>query len=413
MNKYKDAYNRPIVAVTSLGLYTSLGKNLSENWQNMLLGKSGISKITRFETENLSIQIAGCINNEYFSKQGSQSLTEFLAYKVISEALKNDTTFDGPLYLALPPMELSWNARFNICNNATYKQMLNSTIEQSHNILYNTTQNIYIPQKLKHIFKFTGCPITLTTACASGATAINMAVNAIRYNNVAKTMAVASDGSITPELITRFSLLGVLSKDNHIPQQASKPFMESRTGFVMAEGAAALIFEPLELALKNKKPILAIVSGCGESSDSYHRTRSSPDNKATIKAMNLALKDANIKPNEINHINAHATSTIENDKAEYQCLKTVFDNYLKNISITANKSMIGHCLSAAGAIEATISILSIQNSIVPPTINCDKMDSNICLSLVANKAKQQKINYALSNSFGFGGQNSCLIFSKF
>lgn len=402
MIKYKDAYNRPIVAVTSMGLYTALGKNLNENWQNIIAGCSSIKTITRFETENLITKIAGCIENNIYTQQGSQKLTEYLAYQAIIEALGDDYNFNAPLYMATPPMELSWHDRFSLSNN-----------NGNNSILYNNIQNNHIGQKLKNIFNFTGCPIILTTACASGATAINMAVNAIRYNNVKKAMAVAADGSITPELITRFSLLGVLSKQNDNPQQASKPFMKSRNGFVMAEGSAALIFENLENAIKNNKNILAIVTGCGESSDAYHRTRSSPDNKAAIKAINLALKDANLQTYDISHINAHATSTIENDKAEYQCLKKVFGNNLKNIPVTANKSIIGHCLSAAGAIEAVIAILTIQNSLIPPTINYDKLDENICLNLVDNIAKKYDVNHILSNSFGFGGQNSCLIFSKF
>lgn len=413
MIKYKDKYNRPVVVVTSMGLITSIGESVEENWKCLISGKSGIKQISRFETANLATKIAGCIENNLACEKGSNALTEYLAYNAITEALNNERSFAGPLFIALPPMELSWRSRFAICQHPTYSKMLDACKEEDYKILYDNIQNSTIPYKLKKIFGFSGCPVALTTACASGATAINMAVNAIRYNKCNKALAVAADGSITPELITRFSLLGALSKQNEEPTKASKPFMENRSGFVMAEGAAALVLETLDSALKNNKNILATISGCGESTDTFHRTRSSPDNKAAIKAIRIALKDADLEPKDINHINAHATSTIENDKAEYQTLQKIFGEYLEHISVTANKSMLGHCLSAAGAIEAVIAILSLHHSLIPPTINYDKLDSTICLNIVANKSRSQNIQHVLSNSFGFGGQNSCLIFSKF
>ena len=413
MIKYKDKYNRPIVAVTSMGLITSIGESIEENWSSLISGISGIKQISRFETANLTTKIAGCIENNLSCAKGSNALTEYLAYKAIIQALDNEQKFEAPLFIALPPMELSWCSRFTISKQPSYNKMLDACKEEDFSILYDNIQNSTIPYKLKKIFGFSGCPIALTTACASGATAINMAVNAIRYSKYDRTMAVAADGSITPELITRFSLLGVLSKQNEEPTKASRPFTQDRSGFVMAEGAAALVFETLDMALKNNKKILAIVSGCGESTDTFHRTRSSPDNKASVKAIEIALKDANLKPQDINHINAHATSTVENDKAEYQTLQKIFGEYLKDISVTANKSLIGHCLSAAGAIEAVIAILTLNNSLVPPTLNYDKPDSTIYLDIVANTSRSQNIQHILSNSFGFGGQNSCLVFSKF
>lgn len=401
MNIQQDRYGRAKVAVTGISLITALGETINANWQKLIEGHSAIKKITRFNTDKLATKIGGCIENIPQCQHGAYVLTEYLAYKAIANMLTTSEPFNAPLFMALPPMELSWEGR------------LASEANKEHKILYNTIQNNIIPYKLKKLFNFSGCPTIVNTACASGATAINLAYNHIAHGKSKKAMIVAADGSVTPELITRFSLLGALARENDYPEQASKPFMKDRSGFVIAEGAAAICLETLETALENNKKIYALIAGGGETTDGFHRTRPSPDNKAAIKAIQLALKDANLVPEQIDHINAHATSTIENDKAEYYAMHTVFGDSLKTISLTANKSMLGHSLCAAGAIEAVIAILSLHNSICPPTINYGNIDPNICLNIVANKARPQNIQHILSNSFGFGGQNSCLIFSKF
>src|SRR5690606_32902300 len=200
-------------------------------------------------------------------------------------------------------------------------------------------------------------PITLSTACASGATAIQLGVEAIRRGECDRALAIGSDGSATAEALIRFSLLSALTTQNEAPEKASKPFSKDRSGFVLAEGAAALVLEPLEAALARGAKVLGILRGCGEKADDFHRTRSKPDGSPAIGAVRAALEDADLEPAEIDYINAHGTSTPENDKMEHLSLSAVFGERMPRIPISSNKSMIGHTLSAAGAIEAAFSLL--------------------------------------------------------
>jgi 3-oxoacyl-[acyl-carrier-protein] synthase II len=209
--------------------------------------------------------------------------------------------------------------------------------------------------------------------------------------------------------LIRFSLLSALSSRNDPPEKASKPFSKNRDGFILAEGAGALVLESLSAAKARGAEVLAIVRGCGEKADDYHRTRSRPDGTAIIGAIRNAVEDARISPDEIGYINAHGTSTPENDKMEYISLKAVLGDHLANAPISSNKSMIGHTLSAAGAVEAIFSVLTLNNGILPPTINYDMPDPDVPLDVVPNTARKANVKVALSNSFGFGGQNACLV----
>jgi 3-oxoacyl-[acyl-carrier-protein] synthase II len=257
-----------------------------------------------------------------------------------------------------------------------------------------------------------GSPISLNTACASGGSAIQLGVEAVRRGECQAALAVAADGSLTPESLVRFSLLSALSTQNDPPEQASKPFSKNRDGFVLAEGAAALVLEDLDYAQARGARILGILEGCGEKSDSFHRTRSSPDGKPIIACVKNALADAGIGPEDVDYINAHGTSTPENDKMEYLGVSTVFGDHLKNIPISSNKSMIGHALTAAGGVEAVFSLLTLEHQRIPPTINYNMPDPAITLDVVPNKARDARVRRAISNSFGFGGQNVCLIMTR-
>jgi len=262
---------------------------------------------------------------------------------------------------------------------------------------------------LAETFGTKGSPISLSTACASGATAIQLGVEAIRRGEVDAALCVATDSSVNPETLVRFSLLSALSTQNDQPQGASKPFSKNRDGFVMAEGAGALVLESYEAAVARGATILGVIAGCGELTDSFHRTRSSPDGKPIIGCVRKTLADAGMTPEQIDYINAHGTSTPENDKMEYLGVSTVFGERLKDIPISSNKSMIGHTLTAAGAIEAVVSALTIQNQRIPPTINYALPDPAIPLDVVPNVARDAKVKRVISNSFGFGGQNTCLV----
>ncbi|MFZ1681973.1 MAG: beta-ketoacyl synthase N-terminal-like domain-containing protein, partial [Rhizobiaceae bacterium] len=244
------------------------------------------------------------------------------------------------------------------------------------------------------------------------ATAIQLGVEAIRRGETERAIAVGADGSATAEALIRFSLLSALSTQNVPPAKASKPFSRDRDGFVLAEGSAALVLESLDSAEARGADIIGILAGCGEKADDFHRTRSKPDGSPAIAAIRAALADAGLAQDAIDHVNAHGTSTPENDKMEHLSLSTVFGERMREIPVSSNKSMIGHTLSAAGAIEAVFSLLTMRHGLIPPTINHDNPDPAIDLDVVPNTARPAQVSAVLSNSFGFGGQNACLVMTR-
>jgi 3-oxoacyl-[acyl-carrier-protein] synthase II len=257
-----------------------------------------------------------------------------------------------------------------------------------------------------------GSPISLSTACASGATAIQLGVEAIRRGETDAALCIGTDGSVNPESLIRFSLLSALSTSNDPPDQAAKPFSKNRDGFVMAEGAGAVVLESLAAARARGAKILGVVEGCGEMADAFHRTRSSPDGKPIIGCIRNALTDAGLTPDDIDYINPHGTGTSENDKMECLGVTAVFGERAKSIPISSNKSMIGHTLSAAGTVEAVFTLLTLQHQRIPPTINYRVPDPAIPLDVVPNAARDASVSHAISNSFGFGGQNVSLVMGR-
>ncbi|WP_336277113.1 beta-ketoacyl-ACP synthase [Bartonella sp. CB178] len=421
--KYNDHLGRPFVAITGTGVVTSLGQGKYENWKKLINGVSGIHKITRFPVEGLSTRIAGTIDFLKESSLGASVLSEKLADLAAKEALEqavlNEESFDGPLFLAAPPIELEWESRFSLSqeggfdNEPSYEQILEVCRNKLHETLFETTQFGAIAEKLQKKFGTKGIPVTLSTACASGATAIQLGVEAIRRGETNRALTIATDGSVSAESLIRFSLLSALSTQNDPAEKAAKPFSYDRDGFVMAEGSGALVLESLKSALDRGATILGILAGCGETADDFHRTRSKPDASPAIESVRKALNDAKMDINEIDYINAHGTSTPENEKMEYLALSTVFGSVLEHIPISSNKSMIGHTLTAAGAIEAIFSLLTIQSGILPPTINYDNPDPAIPLDVVPNCSRKAHVNAVLSNSFGFGGQNTSLVITAY
>ncbi len=269
-----------------------------------------------------------------------------------------------------------------------------------------------VADKLADTFGTKGSPISLSTACASGATAIQLGVEAIRRGETDAALCIGTDGSVTQELLIRFSLLSALSMSNDLPQGAAKPFSKNRDGFVMAEGAGAIVLESLEAATARGAKILGVIEGCGEMADSFHRTRSSPDGKPIIGCIRNAIADAGLTPDDIDYINPHGTGTPENDKMEYLGAAAVFGERAKSIPTSSNKSMIGHTLSAAGAVEAVLTLLTLEHQKLPPTINYNLPDPSIPLDVVPNVARDHRVRHALSNSFGFGGQNVSLVIGR-
>jgi 3-oxoacyl-[acyl-carrier-protein] synthase II len=417
MESTKDKMGRPIVVVTGLGVVTSLGAGKDDNWAKLTAGESGIRTITRFPTDGMKTRIAGTI--DFLPAQPcAAALSEAFADMACDEAISQSGIgktgdFPGPLFVAVCPIEMEWpqrlelGARSGANDTVTYADLLRVSPQfpaYHGRFLFGS-----VADHLADKFGTRGSPISLSTACASGATAIQLGVEAIRRGETDAALCVGTDGSINPEAVIRFSLLSALSTHNDPPEKAARPFSKNRDGFVMAEGAGALVLESYEAAQARGAKILGVVEGCGEITDAFHRTRSSPDGKPIIGCIVSALKDAGITPDDIDYVNAHGTSTPENDKMEYLGCSTVFGERMKSLPISSNKSMIGHTLSAAGAIEAVVSILTLQNQRIPPTINYDTPDPAIPLDVVPNKARDAKMRHVISNSFGFGGQNVSLV----
>ena len=421
MSKYKDHLGRPIVAVTGVGVVSPLGQGKEDNWAALTSGQSGIHTITRFPLDNLNTRIAGTVDFLEESDVGASALSQKLAALAAEEAIAQSglstTDFGGPLFLAAPPVELDWKSRFALDaqvkdkGSAGYDLLLAACRARPQEKAFLTTQFGYIADALADRFGTRGLPVTLSTACASGATAIQLGVEAIRRGESDRVLSIGTDGSVSAEALIRFSLLSALSTQNDPAHKAAKPFSKDRDGFVMAEGSGALVMESLESAIARGANILGILKGCGEKADDFHRTRSKPDGSPAIGAVRAALSDAGVTEADIDYINAHGTSTPENDKMEYLSLSTVFGERISNLPVSSNKSMIGHTLTAAGAIEAVFSLLTIQNGVIPPTINYDNPDPAIVLDVVPNVKRNASVSTVLSNSFGFGGQNTCLVMS--
>jgi 3-oxoacyl-[acyl-carrier-protein] synthase II len=417
----RDKAGRPIVAVTGIGVVTSLGVGKSDNWAKLSGGVSGIRRISRFPTDGLKTTMAGTVNDVHKDNMAPAELSERMALLAGEEAIAQSGIgskghFPGPLCLAPPPLELEWTTRFQMAEmaasntDATYVDLVR--VARQYGEKFGALRFGIIGERLAAHFGTEGSPISLNTACASGATAIHLGLEAIRRGECEAVLAIGADGSVTPESLVRFSLLSALSTQNEAPERASKPFSKNRDGFVMAEGAAALVLEDLAHARARGARVLGIVEGCGEKSDSFHRTRSSPDGKPIIACMRNALADAGVGPENIDYINAHGTSTPENDKMEHMGVAAVFGERSSSIPISSNKSMVGHTLTAAGAVEAVFTLLTLEHQRIPPTINYNVPDPAIPLDVVPNVARDARVNRAISNSFGFGGQNVSLVIAR-
>jgi 3-oxoacyl-[acyl-carrier-protein] synthase II len=422
MTAPRDKFGRPIVVVTGMGVVTSLGAGKADNWAKLTAGESGIRTITRFPIDGLKTTMAGTIDFVTTEPFSSTGLTERLADIATEEALgqsgigrKGD--FPGPLFLAVAPVEVEWPQRLEAGRaidkpEFDYNDLLRISgggrfAQYHHRFMFGSVAG-YLAEK----FGTKGSPISLSTACASGATAIQLGVEVIRRGEADAALCVATDGSVNPEALVRFSLLSALSTQNELPQAASKPFSKNRDGFVMAEGAGARVLESYEGAVARGALILGVVDGCGELTDSFHRTRSSPDGKPIIGCVRKALADAGMVSEQIDYINAHGTATPENDKMEYLAISTVFGERAKQIPVSSNKSMVGHTISAAGAVEAVFSLLTLEHQRIPPTINYDVPDPAIPFDVVPNKARDARVTAVMSNSFGFGGQNASLVLTR-
>lgn len=419
---YLDAMGRPVVAVTGMGLVTALGRGKTDNWVAVTAGRSGIKPITRFPADGLRTTIAGSIDfmgvEPYSAYELAHAIAAAAAQEAIEEArIGSSGRFPGPLYVATPPSELDWPQLMRLyeaspdTSAAGYRRLLAAARAGGFRDLARHVEFASIADRMQEHFGTLGEPISVCTACASGATTIQLGLEAIRRGETDAALCVGTDATVHPEGLIRFSLLSALSTRNGEPARASRPFAKSRDGFVIAEGAGAVVLESLRSAHARGARIIGLVRGAGEKADDYHRTRSKPDGSAIIGAIRKTLADAGAIPEEIDYINAHGTSTPENDKMEYVSLKAVLGDHLARTPISSNKSMVGHTLIAAGSVEAVLSLMTIDKGVIPPTINYVDPDPDLPLDVVPNVARPAKVTTVLSNSFGFGGQNVCLLLS--
>jgi 3-oxoacyl-[acyl-carrier-protein] synthase II len=415
-----DHLGRPIVVVTGTGIITSLGQGQTANWHALTNGVSGIHRITRFPIGGLRTTIAGTVDFIPVSEPSAPAYAQRFAELVVEEALAEAAVgrpgdFPGPLFMALPPVEMEWPQRRVLATAAAVNDGLSYTdmIRAADNGHFEPWFERFlfgsVGEALAERFGTKGSPIATSTACASGGTAIQLGVEAIRRGECDAALVVGTDASVNPESLIRFSLLSALSTRNDPPAAAARPFSKDRDGFVMAEGAGALVLESLAHARARGAVVLGVVEGCGEAADGFHRTRSSPDGKPIIACMTRALTDAGLAPDAIGYVNAHGTGTPENDKMEWVGIAAVFGDRSGSLPISSNKSMIGHTLTAAGTVEAIFTLYALRRGLLPPTINYDIPDPALPLDCVPNVARPAKVAHAISNSFGFGGQNVCLV----
>ena len=409
------------VVVTGLGALTPIGNNVSEYWKALVAGKSGCANITYFDTEKFKTKFACELKNfdplDHFNRKETRKLDRFAQYALVSsdEAIA-DANFELD-QLDKFRVGVIWGA--GIGGLETFQNEMTNFSEGDGTPRFNP---FFIPKMIADIAPgnisikhgFMGPNYTTVSACASSANAMIDALNYIRLGHCDVIVTGGSEAAVTIAGMGGFNAMHALSTRNESPETASRPFDATRDGFVLGEGAGALILEEYEHAKKRGAKIYAEVIGGGMSSDAYHMTAPHPEGIGVERVMLNCLRDAGIKPEDVDAINTHGTSTPLGDVAELKAITKVFGKHAKDININSTKSMTGHLLGAAGAIEAISSILSINNNIIPPTINHEVIDENIdpSLNLTLNKAQKREVNIAMSNTFGFGGHNACVAFKK-
>ncbi|AXA35094.1 MAG: beta-ketoacyl-[acyl-carrier-protein] synthase II [Candidatus Hydrogenedentota bacterium] len=407
------------VVVTGLGAVTPIGNTVEEFWQNLLAGKSGIGYIQRFDTTNHSVKIAAEVKNfnaeDHFEKKELKKIDDFCRFGVV--AARQAFADSGLSWDKVSPFEVG------VIIGCGMGGVL--TIEEQHAILLqrgpSRVSPFLIPKMIPNMSSglisiylgAKGPNTTIVTACASATHAIGEAFRSIQRGDAVAVITGGTEATISPLSIAGFANMGALSQQNDNPQGASRPFDAKRDGFVMGEGAGIMVLEELEHALRRGAKIYAEIVGYGLSGDAYHMTAPAPCGEGGARAMKMALDDAGIPPTEVQHVNAHGTSTPLNDKLETQAIKTVFGDHAYKLAITANKSMTGHLIGAAGAVEAISTIKSVQENKIPPTINYENPDPECDLDYVPNQAREMEVVYAISNSLGFGGHNCTVCFKKF
>lgn len=407
------------VVVTGIGAITPVGFSAKENWESITSGKSGIRPITLFDASQYTCRIAGEITSykpeEHFPKSELKKIERFIQFAMLSgkEAIES-----SGIDLAKTNLE-----KFGACIGvgmgglieiqSTYKDLMEKGPRRISPFFIPMVITNLAAGQLSIKYGLKGPNTCITTACSSSAHAIGESARLIRDDEVDIMLAGGAEAVICELGVGGFCALRALSVRNDDPTKASRPFDSGRDGFVMGEGAAVLVLEELEHAKKRGATILAELVGYGINSDAYHMTQPSPEGEGAQRCMKLAFEDARLSPDSIDYVNAHGTSTPLGDLNEILAARAVFGDHVKKLAISSTKSMTGHLLGASGAVEAMYSVQAIQNQVAPPTINLENSDVGTDINLVPHTAQKKKIDYALSNSFGFGGTNASLIFKRF
>ncbi|OGP90339.1 MAG: beta-ketoacyl-[acyl-carrier-protein] synthase II [Deltaproteobacteria bacterium RBG_16_47_11] len=402
-----------------MGLVIPTGIGVETAWKNICEGKSGIGFLTRFDPDGFETKITGEVkgfNPElYIDKREIKKADLFVQYVL---AATKEALEDAQLNITPENSE-----RIGVTVGTGLGGL--PTLEKYHKILMERGPGrispFFIPMLIANMasgqiaiqFGVKGPNTCMVTACATGAHCIGDAFRAIVYGDAEAMITGGTEANITPLTIGGFNAMKALSTRNDQPEKACRPFEKNRDGFVVAEGSGILILEALEFALKRNAKIYGELIGYGYTGDAYHITAPPPDGEGAARCMQMAIKDAGLRPEDIDYINAHGTSTPLNDLTETRAIKTVFGEHAKKIPVSGTKSMTGHLLGAAGSTEAIFTLLAIQDGIIPPTINYEEPDPECDLDYVPNVARRQPLEVAMSNAFGFGGTNATLIFKKF
>lgn len=404
------------VVVTGLGLITACGNSVAETWDSLMAGRSGADYIQKFDTEKFDVKFACEVKNfdplTLIDKREARRMGAFSQFAIFAsdEAMKHSqlvidesNAFDVGTYISSGIGDF-W------------------AIEREHEKLLNDGPNrvspFFIVSAIVNLasgnvsirYGAKGPNSATATACSAGAHAIGDSFRLIERGDADAMICGGAESAITPMSVAGFNSMKAMSTFNDSPKMASRPFDANRDGFVIGEGAGILILEELEFAKKRGAKIYAEIVGYGMTGDGYHQTSPDPTGSGAIRVMQKAIKDAGITPEDIDYINAHGTSTPYNDASETKAIKAVFGEHAHKLAVSSTKSMTGHALGAAGGIEAVISVLSLINQKLPPTINLENPDPDCDLDYVPNAPRDAKVDYVLSNSFGFGGTNACLIF---
>jgi 3-oxoacyl-[acyl-carrier-protein] synthase II len=408
------------VVVTGLGTVTPLGVDVASTWEAALDGKSGVGPITRFDVTDFSTRIAAEVKGfdpeQFIDKKEIKRMDPFIHYAMACAHMAMEDTG-----LSIDP---SLAPRVGVYMGSGLGGL--STLERYHKayLIEGGPKKIspfFIPMLISNLapghiamrYGAKGPNIAMTTACAASSHAIGEGMHAIRSGICDVVIAGGAEATITPMGLGGFCSMKALSTRNDDPPAASRPFDKDRDGFVIGEGAAILILEELEFARKRGAKIYAEICGYGASADAYHITAPAPGGEGAMRAMAAALSDAGVPAGSVDYINAHGTSTPYNDLYETMAIKTLFGDRAKDIPVSSTKSMTGHLLGASGAIEGMFCVLAIRDGVIPPTINYTTPDPECDLDYVPNVRRTRPVRYALSNSFGFGGTNSVLLFGRF